>query len=381
MAPLLLIGAALGGAAMYLLDPDKGRRRRALIRDQGVKAMSNVRDMIDAASRDLANRGAGVGGRTRSLFWRRKATDDVLVERVRAKMGRYVSHPHSIEVTASDGQVVLSGAILRHEHMGLLAGVRAVPGVMDILDQLTVYDSAEGVSELQGGRPRPGERMELFQENWAPGTRLIAGTAGTTLALYALRGGLPGLLLGAAGALILLRSTMNKPLRELAGMGGRKGIDIQKTININAPVDQVFEFLSNYQNFPQFMRNVRSVETRAGGRSHWKVAGPAGATVQWDSETSELVPNKVIAWRTVRGSAVEHAGFIHLEPAGEGTRVHIQMSYNPPAGAVGHAVAKLLGADPKTELDEDMMRLKSTLETGKPPRDAAQREASDIVSG
>jgi uncharacterized membrane protein len=94
--------------------------------------------------------------------------------------------------------------------------------------------------------------------------------------------------------------------------------------------------------------------------------------VQWDAVTTRLQPNEHIAWRTMPGSAVQHAGMIYLAPFGGGTRVHIEMSYNPPAGALGHVVAKLFGADPKTELDEDMMRLKSTLETGQAPHDAAQ---------
>jgi uncharacterized membrane protein len=45
----------------------------------------------------------------------------------------------------------------------------------------------------------------------------------------------------------------------------------------------------------------------------------------------------------------------------------IRMTYNPPGGAFGHVIAKLFGADPKTELDEDLMRLKSFLETGIEP--------------
>lgn len=376
MAPLLLVGAAIGAAAMYLFDPDRGGRRRALLRDQAVKAASNVRDVMDAGARDLANRGTAVTGRVRSLFGPRKDADDVLVERVRSRMGRYVGHPGAIEVTAASGHVTLSGSVLAHEQDELLEAVRHVSGVTDIVDRLEVYKTAEGIAELQGGRRRRGELPELLQENWSPGTRIVGSAAGTTLALFALRGGIPGLLLGAAGALILLRSTTNKPFRRLAGMSGHRGIDIQKTIQINAPVEQVFEFLANYENFPRFMRNVHSVEPRAEGQSHWTVAGPAGTTVQWDAVTTRLQPNEHIAWRTVPGSAVQHAGMIYLAPLDGGTRVHIEMSYNPPAGALGHVVAKLFGADPKTELDEDMMRLKSTLETGKTPHDAAQRDSA-----
>ena len=65
-------------------------------------------------------------------------------------------------------------------------------------------------------------------------------------------------------------------------------------------------------------------------------------------------------------------------PAGaqERAQVHIQLSYNPPAGAVGHAVAALFGADSKTEMDEDLMQMKTMIETGIPPRDAAQSHTS-----
>jgi uncharacterized membrane protein len=379
MTPVLLplIGAAVGSAAMYLFDPEHGRRRRGLIRDQAMKATCNARDMLDAGGRDIKNRLWGTIRHAPSRFDWRQPSDDVLVERVRAKLGRHVEHPGAIEVMASHGRVMLLGSVLRHEHKQLLQAVRSVRGVKEVTDQLAVYKTAEGVSELQGGTPRPGERAELLQDNWSPGTRLIGTAAGSTLALYALRsGGVPGLLLGAAGALIVLRSTTNKPFRQLAGKTGRRAIDIQKTITIHAPLETVFEFLSDYQNFPRFMRNVRSVEPRAGGQTHWVVAGPASTEVQWDSVITQFIPNELIAWRTVKGSPIGHGGIIRFERFEDGSRVHMRMSYNPPAGALGHAVAKLLGADPKTELDEDLMRLKMTIETGHPPRDAAAAERS-----
>lgn len=153
-------------------------------------------------------------------------------------------------------------------------------------------------------------------------------------------------------------------------MTGR-AIDMQKTITIDAPVEQVFEFLAKYENFPRFMHNVRSVEQRADGQSHWTVAGPAGTTVEWDSITTALDLNELIAWRTTPESAVQHEGWIRLEPFEGTTRVHLRMSYSPPGGAAGHVIAKLFGADPKSELDQDLMRLKSVLEDDKMPRDAA----------
>ncbi|MGQ0547505.1 MAG: hypothetical protein ACT4P3_19600 [Betaproteobacteria bacterium] len=55
--------------------------------------------------------------------------------------------------------------------------------------------------------------------------------------------------------------------------------------------------------------------------------------------------------------------------------------YVPPAGALGHAVAALFGADPKSEMDADLMRMKTMLETGRPPHDAARRTALEASRG
>jgi uncharacterized membrane protein len=185
-----------------------------------------------------------------------------------------------------------------------------------------------------------------------------------------------GLAAAAAGGVLAARGSSNAPLARLVGAQGRRGIDIRKTLRVEAPIERVFETLSNYENFPAFMRNIRRVTLHPDGRSHWVVAGPAGFSVEWDAETSVYRPNEVLGWRTVRGATVEHAGLIRLEREGAGTQLDIRMTYNPPAGALGHIVAKLFGADAKTELDEDLLRLKTFLETGTAPRDAAARSTA-----
>jgi uncharacterized membrane protein len=373
---LHVAGAAFGAAAMmYLFDPDRGRRRRALLRDQLVSAASHLDDAFAVIERDLTHRVQGIAAEGRSAIAGEQSSNEVLVERVRSKMGRIVSLPGAIHVQAEQGRVSLSGCVLRHEHQDLLQAVRSVHGVVDVADQLEVHKTSEGVSALQGGRPRTGDRFELLQENWAPAARGLIGVSGSALVLYALRKqNLLGILAGSFGSAMLLRAATNTPMRRLVGTAsGRRAIDIQKTINVEAPVEKVFDALTHYENFPQFMSNVREVKVREDGSSHWTVAGPPGLSVEWDAETTELIPNEVLAWRTIPGSIVGHAGFIRFEGVNGGTRLDIKMSYNPPGGVVGHTLAMLFGADPKTELDEDLMRMKTFLETGKAPHDAAAR--------
>jgi uncharacterized membrane protein len=365
--------AAVTAAAMYFLDPASGPRRRAMLRDRVTSAFGTASQQTGVAARDLAHRAHGATARARGVLAPDEVSDDVLVERVRAALGRAVSHPAAIEVSASQGRIALAGPVLAHEHGRLMRAVRAVRGVAEIDDRLDLHEHADHISALQGGRPLPKQSPRL-DENWAPALRWLATAGGGALVLWgASRRGALGLTTAAVGSALALRGTSNTPLKRLAGMQGRRGIDIRKTLHVNAPLDAVFETLSNYENFPAFMRNVRRVSMHDDGRSHWVVAGPAGFSVEWDAETTVYRPNEALGWRTVRGATVAHAGLIRCEREGNGTRLDIRMTYNPPAGALGHAVAKLFGADAKTELDEDLARLKTFLETGTEPHDAAAR--------
>ena len=367
----------MGVALMYFLDPNSGRRRRARTRDKVVHAARVVNEGAKVTARDTVHRAQGAWAEAKRLFTHEdEVSDEVLVGRVRAELGRVVSHPHAIEATAAGGHVALLGPILSYEVRPLLRAVRRVPGVRAVSDQLTVYNEPEHVPALQGGEPRSGERFELMQENWSPAARVAVGGAGAALMLAATqaRGGLCALL-GVSGGALLARAATNRDLASLLGFGER-GITVQKTIHVAAPVEQVFGFWTDYQNFPRFMHNVRDVRQVAENRSHWVVAGPAGVPVQWTAEVSRVIPGALIEWRSISGSDVRHTGTVRFEPNGDGgTRLSVQLSYIPPAGAFGHAVARIFGADPKSEMDADLLRMKAMIETGHPPHDAAQPNA------
>jgi uncharacterized membrane protein len=170
--------------------------------------------------------------------------------------------------------------------------------------------------------------------------------------------------------------------KRLTGVGaGRRAIDVQKVIHVNAPVDRVWALWSEYESFPRFMSHLKEVRRTADGGSHWVAAGPAGVPVEWDAVTTSWVPNEVIAWKSVQGSPVGNAGRVQFRPNPDGsTQVDIKLSYNPPGGALGHAVASLLGADPKRALDEDMVRLKSLLEEGKTRADEGPVHLEEVTT-
>jgi uncharacterized membrane protein len=371
-ARLLLTAAAAGAMSMYLLDPDHGRRRRARMRDRLASGISRLDDAASVASRDLSNRARGLAHEVKARFTHEEVPDAILCERVRSSLGWAVSHPGAIEVAALSGRVTLSGAVLEREYVRLLRSAWAVRGVADVEDRLAVYEGPAGISALQGSGRARERRFGPWQENWPPGVRVVMGAAGGALLLNALAGGRGalGLLGGLAGAGLLARSGTNMPIDRLVGVR-RPAIDLQKCLDVAAPIEQVFETFSQVERFPELMTHVREVRVGGDGTSQWTVEGPAGRTICWEAVTTRLEPNKLIAWRTLPGSAVEHAGLLRFEPTASGTRVLVTMSYTPPAGALGHALARLLGADPKSELNDDLLRMKVFLETGRRAHDAA----------
>ena len=139
----LLTGLGLGVGLMYFIDPERGRRRRALARDRVVHAAHVSSGALGSLGRDLSHRAAGIVARTRGALRRGAVDDDVLVERVRAKLGRVVSHPHAIEVKASGGYVRLRGSVLESELPRLMltvAGIRGVRDIEETLQPLSVWN-------------------------------------------------------------------------------------------------------------------------------------------------------------------------------------------------------------------------------------------------
>jgi hypothetical protein len=181
---LAMLGAlGLGAGLMYLLDEDRGRRRRARIRDKANRALHDTRRSMRITARDFRNRVRWLAAGASTRANRTEVSDDVLVERVRSKMGRVISHPHSIKVSADQGRVTLSGPILANEVQNLIACVSSVPGVTIVENILEPHEHAGDVRGLQGGHARR-MRSELPQENWSPAARAIAGATGGALLLY-----------------------------------------------------------------------------------------------------------------------------------------------------------------------------------------------------
>lgn len=134
-------------------------------------------------------------------------------------------------------------------------------------------------------------------------------------------------------------------------------------MEIDCPASSLYHFWRGLEGLTRVMRQVKSVESRGGKRSHWKVAGPAGQTFEWDAEIINEEEGRLIAWKSLPGASVSNAGSVWFEPVNGGaTRVKVALEFDPPAGAVGVALSHLLGSSPESELSEDLKRFKEFAE-------------------
>jgi uncharacterized membrane protein len=337
-----LAGAAAGALLMYMLDPDRGSARRA-------QTVDKVRGVGRQTGETLTHAWERVGSRFSH------AADEALD-----------AAGNVVEAVKPNGSAARS--------MGSEASrmtSRASEAISETVDQ--VSDAATGAA----GRMRRAME-ELRGGDWSPNVRNSALLGGGLLGLWGMMRRSPlGMALGVAGIALLARGATNQPLSNLLrGRSLGQTIDFEKNIRIDASPEEVYEMFANYENFPRFMSHVVEVRDLGRRRSHWVVKGPAGSHFEWDSMLTEQSRPHRLAWRSEPGAEIANTGSIQFEPYRGGTRVTVRMSYSPPAGAIGHGVATLLGADPKRQMDDDLARMKAFIERGVTPHDLGQQSRS-----
>jgi uncharacterized membrane protein len=214
--------------------------------------------------------------------------------------------------------------------------------------------------------------------------RLVSGLAAAAVAVAGLRRKrLRPLLLPIAGSLfsraVTGRCAVNRALGRNTARGGKvspvasvhrgEGIKVEKSVVVNRPIQEVYQFWRNFENLPRFMDHLESVTVIDETRSHWIAKAPAGTRVEWDAVIHNEIENQLIAWRSLPGSDINNAGSVHFIPAGSNTRTEVRviLSYEPPAGKLGAAVAKLLGEEPSSQVEDDLRRFKQVVEAADIP--------------
>lgn len=230
----------------------------------------------------------------------------------------------------------------------------------------------------------PGRLSNVGQlERW------VSIVAGGCLAIYGLaRRDLRGLGLAAVGAAFLERGatghcrlysaldihTSDETRSPVASVPHDTGVKVERSVTVTRTPRELYAFWRRLENLPRFMEHLESVTALDGGRSRWVARAPLGRTVSWEAEVHDERENELIAWRSLPGSEVGNAGSVQFRelPEERGTEVRVVLEYRPPAGRAGAMLAKLLGADPETQVREDLRRFKQMLEAGEVPTTEGQ---------
>ncbi|MFC5511900.1 SRPBCC family protein [Massilia jejuensis] len=393
----MLGGAAAGALLMYLLDPDRGSARRAT----STTAIRNAGSRTGSA---LGNAWHGIGERIGSAARHAGEAASEMLEEAGKTGGKYID-----EASSSAGRYLdeagrmLDKAGTRADKYADEAGSRASRAYEAAKPNGSVrgtYDEARGgasrmVDSVSDSASAAASRLGRFASQ-------AAGSAGRALHIEnrddlsallrnpaVVGSGLLGLIglfrrspvgaaVGLAALALAARSSGGggSALSNLLGSGGGRGIELEKSIRIDASPSEVYDMWTNYENFPRFMSHVVDVRDLGKRRSHWVVQGPAGTQFEFDSVLTEQTRNRRLAWRSEPGAQIPNSGSVEFEPYRGGTRVTVRLSYSPPAGALGHGLAALFGSDPKGQMDDDLSRMKQYVERGAIPHDAARREKS-----
>ncbi|MDZ4783774.1 MAG: SRPBCC family protein [Planctomycetia bacterium] len=153
------------------------------------------------------------------------------------------------------------------------------------------------------------------------------------------------------------------PSPETGGVPAQRGERLERQLVIQAPPEKVYKFWRELSNLPSVLTHVSCVVQLEERNSRWQAETPLGTNLEWQAEIIKDEPNRLIAWQSLPGGSLSTAGSVKFEPQGSSqTKLTLNMKYDPPGGKVGVWVAKALGVDLLTELNDDLRAFKQRME-------------------
>jgi uncharacterized membrane protein len=142
----------------------------------------------------------------------------------------------------------------------------------------------------------------------------------------------------------------------------RRAVDLRMTVVVERAIAEVYEFCRDFENFPEIVDVLLSVEDTQDGRSHWAVRSPSGKAIEWDATVTKYVPNSVIAWESVPGSQVRASGLMRFSPLSDSqTRVDISLTYLPHHTNLSEAIRAIIGSSNNARLRSELTQASQEL--------------------
>lgn len=171
-------------------------------------------------------------------------------------------------------------------------------------------------------------------------------------------------------------SEQQRERQEAAGRSTDPG-NVERSLTIGKSADELYHVWRDPQTLPRLMGDFANVTVLDDTRVHWRVPAPLGRCLEWDAQTVEDQPGKLVRWQSVDGIASEGSVRFDPAPGDRGTEVTLLLHFDSPGGALGDGLAKVFGGLPKMAAAKALRRFKSLAETGEIPTTRPQPAARD----
>ncbi|MCW2926986.1 MAG: cyclase/dehydrase [Thermoleophilia bacterium] len=250
--------------------------------------------------------------------------------------------------------------IIAPQKVTALVGAKDTPGTRLFTRAMGVREITHGLGILTSTQPTPwvwsrvlGDALDLG----ALGSVLRSGSTSRARTL---------------GAVAAVAGTTGTDVLDGLGLGRSRSAStkgpmvVKAAVTIDRTPEAIYGYWRDFENLPDIMTHLESVEHMEDGLTRWQARAPLGASVAWTAEVTEDTPHERIAWRSIEGSMVQTTGEVRILPApgDRGTELHVWLTYDAPIGPLGAALLKLFGDDPVQQVKDDLRRFKQVMETG-----------------
>ncbi|RKH55264.1 SRPBCC family protein [Corallococcus aberystwythensis] len=216
---------------------------------------------------------------------------------------------------------------------------------------------------------------DLLTKRWGPAASTVV--AATLMSLGLRRRSLGGTVVALASGALLYRGlhsrrrSLSTERRASTGEEARRVqfTQVEHTLTVGRPADVLYRLWSEPSTLSLLMAHFAEVTPTAGNGRHWRIHGPFGREVSWDSRLVEDRPPELHRWESTEDSPMKTRGWVRFKPAPSdwGTEVTLHLEFAPPGGAVAEALAKRMRGIPSMQVMKALRRFKSLAETGEIP--------------
>ena len=150
----------------------------------------------------------------------------------------------------------------------------------------------------------------------------------------------------------------------------------ERFIEIDAPVERVFDMFADFEAAPRWAGSILDVR-RTGRRTfRWTAETALDLDVEWEAEVVVFAPDRRIVWRSVGGDIHADCEAVFSETPAGTTLLHVVRGYDTPGGRTGRAVARFFGRHPEEQLEDDLAHLRRLAER---PRRTGRGRVARVV--